>query len=61
MYKQCVSYVDTRNFKVQDAYKIQGFTLQGFKDRATEVNNYASRLTKTKMKVSNKVGTSNQV
>lgn len=42
MYKQCVSYVDTRNFKVQDAYKIQGFTLQGFKDRATEVNNYAS-------------------
>lgn len=27
MYKRCVSYADTRNFKVQHTHKIQGFTI----------------------------------
>lgn len=35
MYKQCVSYANTCNFKVQDTYKIQGFTTQGFTKRSS--------------------------
>jgi hypothetical protein len=63
MYKEYVSYADTCNFKVQDIkFKVLRKRIMPrglfIKDQAAEVNEYVTRLTKTKMKVLNKVGTS---